>query len=77
LLSIGLGRRGLGGGGGLPLFDVAGDSETDEVLLTPLRAKGLDGRGGGTLMSMPSGADLLLRESSASEVDEERGRTWR
>ena len=68
-------RRGLGGGGGLPLLKAGGGSDTDDLLLTPLRAKGLDGRGGGNFTPLLSGADLLLGESSASKVDEERGMT--
>ncbi len=74
MLSRGLDRRGLGGVGGLPLLNAAGGSETDDEVLTPLRAKGLDGRGGGFLTSTLSGADLL-GESGASKVDEERGMT--
>lgn len=74
-MSVGLDRRGLGGGGGLPLLDAATASETEGVLLVPLRARGLDGRGGGALAPVLSGADLLLGESSASKVDEERGMT--
>jgi hypothetical protein len=74
---VGLERRGLGGGGGLPLFEELADAETGFVLLTPLRASGLEGRGGGTLTPVLSGADLLLGESSASKVDEDRGMTRR
>ena len=70
-------RRGLGGGGGLPLFEELGDEETGVVLLIPLRASGLEGRGGGTLTPVLSGADRLLGESSVSKFDEERGMTRR
>ena len=76
-MSSGLDRRGLGGGGGLPLVDVADGAEPGVPVLIPLRANGLEGRGGGILTSMPSGADLLLGDSDASKADAERGMTWR
>jgi len=71
----GLLRRDFGGGGGV-LLDSIGDSDSSPVVLTPRNAIGLDGRGGGALV-VGSGTDFLLGDFEASNVEADRGMTWR